>query len=110
MEYYYSGRVVHRGAWANWDNPAFNNFYSESECCMVRSVWCCQWLINGEVRRTCKNLTLGEFKQTPPSAKRSMIDEYIILISKADCSKGRPLDFLKDKLEIDGYWKKVGLA
>ena len=45
-----------------------------------------------------------------PRAQRSMIDEYIILVCKADCSKARFLEFLKDKLEIDGYWEKVGLA
>lgn len=45
-----------------------------------------------------------------PRAQRSMIDEYITLTTKADCSKGRFLDFLKDRLDIEGYWEKTGLA
>jgi hypothetical protein len=39
-----------------------------------------------------------------------MIDEYVTLTSKADCSQSRFLDFLKDKLEIKGYWEKIKLA
>lgn len=45
-----------------------------------------------------------------PREQLSMIDEYITHTSKGDCSKSRFLDFLKEKLEIEGYWKKVGLA
>ena len=41
--------------------------------------------------------------------QRLMIDEYLG-VSEGDCSKNRFLNFLKEKLEIEGYWKKVGLA
>ena len=41
---------------------------------------------------------------------KKIIDEYIISISAGTCSRDRFLNFLEDKLEIDGYWKKVGLA
>ena len=44
-----------------------------------------------------------------PRVQKKMIDEYIS-ISAENCSKDRFLDFLKYKLEIEGYWKKVGLA
>ena len=42
-------------------------------------------------------------------ARKKMLDEY------QDLRRGRSrggsfLDFLKVKLEIEGYWKKVGLA
>jgi len=38
-----------------------------------------------------------------------MIDEFIS-ISAENCSRDRFLNFLKDKLEIEGYWEKIGLA
>ena len=38
-----------------------------------------------------------------------MIDEYIS-ISAGACSRERFLKFLKDKLQMDGEWKKVGMA
>lgn len=41
--------------------------------------------------------------------QRKMIDEYIS-VSAGKCSRERFLNFLKEKLEIEGYWKKVGLA
>lgn len=44
-----------------------------------------------------------------PKVERLMIEEYIS-ISDGKCSKNSFLDFLKDKLEIAGYWEKVGLA
>ena len=44
-----------------------------------------------------------------PQEQKKMIDEYIS-ISAGTCSRDRFLNFLKDKLQIDGYWKKVGLA
>lgn len=44
-----------------------------------------------------------------PQKQRKMIDEYIS-ISSGNCSRERFLNFLKDKLQIDGYSKKVGLA
>ena len=44
-----------------------------------------------------------------PQEQKKMIDEYIS-ISAGTCSRVRFLNFLKDKLQIDGYWKKVGLA
>ncbi len=45
-----------------------------------------------------------------PQEQKKMIDEYIISISAGTCSRDRFLNFLKDKLQIEGYWKKVGLA
>ena len=44
-----------------------------------------------------------------PLEQKKMIDEYLC-ISEGNCSRDRFLNFLKDKLQIDGYWKKVGLA
>ncbi len=41
--------------------------------------------------------------------QRLMIDEYVC-ISEGNCNKDSFLDFLKDKLQIEGYWKKIGLA
>ncbi|MCP4343239.1 MAG: hypothetical protein GY799_31290 [Desulfobulbaceae bacterium] len=41
--------------------------------------------------------------------QKKMIDEYIS-ISAGNCSRDRFLNFLKDKLEIEGYWEKIGLA
>jgi len=42
-------------------------------------------------------------------AQRVILDEYRKLNS-GDYSKRGFLEFLKVKLEIEGYWKKVGLA
>ena len=41
--------------------------------------------------------------------KKAMINEYQQL-QKSKSFEGSFLDFLKQKLEIEGYWKKVGLA
>lgn len=45
-----------------------------------------------------------------PIEQRLMIDEYILRTNEGNCSKDMFLDFLKDKLQIEGYWKKVGLT
>ncbi len=45
-----------------------------------------------------------------PTKQRTMIDEYLVAVSKGNCSKDRFLVFLKDKLQIVGYWEKVGLV
>lgn len=45
-----------------------------------------------------------------PQEQKKMIDEYIRSISAGNCSRDMFLTFLKDKLQIVGYWKKVGLA
>lgn len=44
-----------------------------------------------------------------PTEQRLMIEEYLS-IREGNCSKNSFLNFLKDKLEIEGYWKQVGLA
>ena len=44
-----------------------------------------------------------------PQEQKKMIEEYLS-ISNENCSRERFLNFLKDKLQIEGYWKKVGLA
>ena len=41
--------------------------------------------------------------------KKAMVNEYEELRKLQNCDDSF-LDFLKDKLEIEGYWKKVGLA
>jgi hypothetical protein len=41
--------------------------------------------------------------------KKAMITEYQEIRKRLHCEESF-LDFLKDKLEIEGYWKKVGLA
>jgi hypothetical protein len=43
-----------------------------------------------------------------PTEQRLMIEEYLS-VCEGNCNKDCFLDFLKDKLEIEGYWKKVGL-
>ncbi len=42
-------------------------------------------------------------------ARKAIVHEYLQLrmVQKYEDSF---LDFLKDKLEIEGYWKKIGLA
>lgn len=52
---------------------------------------------------------LIEWELYGPAEQQAIIDEYL-LVCGGVCSKQRFLDFLKDKLEIEGYWKKVGLA
>ena len=44
-----------------------------------------------------------------PQEQKKMIDEYIS-ISAGACSRERFLTFLKHKLQMDGEWKKVGMA
>lgn len=44
-----------------------------------------------------------------PQEQKKMIDEYIS-ISVGACSRERFLNFLKDKLHMEGECKKVGLA
>jgi hypothetical protein len=44
-----------------------------------------------------------------PQEQKKMIDEYIS-ISAGACSRERFLKFLKDKIQMKGEWKKVGLA
>ena len=41
--------------------------------------------------------------------RKAMINEYQQL-RKSKSFEDSFLDFLKEKLEIEGYWKKVGLA
>lgn len=40
--------------------------------------------------------------------QKKIIDEYLSL-SPGTCSWNSFLNFLKEKLQIEGYWKKVGL-
>ncbi len=51
-----------------------------------------------------------EWSLYEPKKQRSMIEEYCQKISAEECSKENFLEFLKDKLKVEGYWKKVGLA
>ena len=44
-----------------------------------------------------------------PQEQKKMIDEYIS-ISAGACSRERFLTFLKDRLQMDGELRKVGLA
>ena len=44
-----------------------------------------------------------------PKAQEEIIAEYQKLKNGNYC-KSSLFDFLKDKLEIEGYWKNVGLA
>jgi hypothetical protein len=44
-----------------------------------------------------------------PQEQKKMIEEYLSS-SNENCSRERFLNFLKGKLQISGYWKKVGLA
>lgn len=51
-----------------------------------------------------------EWSLYEPKKQRSMIDEYCQMVSADECCKENFLEFLKDKLQIEGYWKKIGLA
>jgi hypothetical protein len=52
---------------------------------------------------------ITELSLYSPSQIRTMIREYQELPRNNDCDY--PFyEFLKEKLEIEGYWKKVGLA
>ena len=42
-------------------------------------------------------------------ARKAMVDEYLEL-RKLRNREDSFLDFLKEKLEIEGYWEMVGLA
>lgn len=42
--------------------------------------------------------------------QKKMIDEYISISAGGACSREMFLSFLKDKLQMDGKWRKVGLA
>jgi hypothetical protein len=53
---------------------------------------------------------LVEWGLYEPRAQQVIIDEYNFHIGKGDCKYGSFLDFLKDRLEIQGYWEKTGLA
>jgi len=44
-----------------------------------------------------------------PQEQKKMIDEYIS-ISAGACSRQRFLNFLKEKLQMDGQRRRVGLA
>ena len=44
-----------------------------------------------------------------PHVQRLMIEEYL-RFSQGNGSKDMFMDFLKSKLQIEGYWKKSGLA
>ena len=50
-----------------------------------------------------------EWERYKPTEQRLMIDEYLC-VSEGNGSKERFLSFLRDKMEIEGYWEKVGLA
>jgi len=51
-----------------------------------------------------------EWSLYEPHEQRSMIREYCYEVSEEECCREMFLQFLKDKLEIEGYWKKCGLA
>jgi hypothetical protein len=63
---------------------------------------------NDMTREQEKDL-FAEWALYEPKEQKKMIDEYIS-ITEGNCSRDRFLNFLKDKLQIDGYWKKVGLV
>ena len=44
-----------------------------------------------------------------PHSQKVIIDEYRYA-NKGDYCKNSFFDFLKEKLQIEGYWKKIGLA
>ena len=53
---------------------------------------------------------LIEWSLYEPRAQKAIIDEYNFCIGKGDRRYNNFLDFLKDKLEIQGYWEGIGLA
>ena len=57
-----------------------------------------------------QNDLFTEWSLYGPQEQKKMIDEYIVDTSVGTCSKDRFLNFLKNKFQIDGYWKKVGLS
>jgi hypothetical protein len=50
-----------------------------------------------------------EWARYGPQEQKKMIDEYIS-ISGESCSRNRFLHFLKDKIQIDRHWQKIGLT
>ncbi len=50
-----------------------------------------------------------EWELYDDQTRKGMISEYQELRKSQHC-ESLFLDFLKEKLEIEGYWKKVGLA
>ncbi len=44
-----------------------------------------------------------------PSQQEAMIDEFRNLF-RGNYTKSEFFEFLKNKLQIEGYWRKVGLA
>ena len=53
---------------------------------------------------------LIEWSLYEPRAQQAIIDEYNYRIGKGDFGYNNFLDFLRDKLEIEGYWEKIGLV
>jgi len=45
-----------------------------------------------------------------PRQQKLMINEYFNTVGEEDCSRERFLEFLKEKLEIKGYWEKTDLT
>lgn len=44
-----------------------------------------------------------------PSAQKKMIDEYLSITRTEVCNRENFLTFLKERLDIEIYWKKIGL-
>jgi hypothetical protein len=51
----------------------------------------------------------AEWAHLGPQEQKKMIDEYLSN-SAGPCNRERFLNFLKDKLKMDGKWRKVGVA
>ncbi len=50
-----------------------------------------------------------EWDLCEPKKQEAIVEEYRSL-NNGDYCKASFLDFLRDKIEIEGYWVKVGLA
>ncbi len=50
-----------------------------------------------------------EWDLYPPQRQEAMISEFLFRF-RGNYTKKNFLDYLKEKLQIEGYWKKIGLA
>ena len=56
-----------------------------------------------------EDVLLVEWRLYGPSQQRAMIEEFLTMFPNQH-SESDFFAFLREKLEIDGYWDKVGLG
>lgn len=53
---------------------------------------------------------LIEFNRYEVPQQKAMINEYLGIKNGEYCKSNSLFDYLQGRLDIEGYWKKVGLA